>query len=85
MICGSLLFQECPSFLEDLWQFDRVTIDILKDVPKFWKQDSYDVRRKLLDGLKRFHARAKLESAKNEILHLALRWPAILTRTGAQH
>ncbi|KAH8652809.1 cytochrome P450 [Tricladium varicosporioides] len=64
MICGSLLFEECPNFLDDLWQYDKIALDILKGVPRFWNSNAFTLRQQLINHLKQFHTRAKEESAR---------------------
>ena len=65
-ICGPLLFQESPEFMEDLKIFDLHVPYFLKALPRWLLPRAYGARDRLRGSLKRWHARAIKESAENQ-------------------
>ncbi|KAL9594944.1 MAG: hypothetical protein Q9219_006750 [cf. Caloplaca sp. 3 TL-2023] len=61
-IFGAELLRLNSSFVRDLWAFDRMVMGLAKRLPFVWIPRAYWLRRKLLQGVKKWHAVAEASS-----------------------
>ena len=63
---GSTLLSANPTFIRDLWAYDRAVQDLVRRLPRFWIPGAYQLRDKVLSSVKRWHtlARSKFDPSK---------------------
>ena len=57
--CGPHMLSLNPTFVEDFWNFDRGMIHLLKRYPRWLIPQSWSLREKCLDAVKKWHTFAK--------------------------
>ncbi|KAL8783455.1 MAG: hypothetical protein Q9195_009384 [Heterodermia aff. obscurata] len=58
-VFGPALLDQDPGFLRDLWAFDEVIMDVGRRLPAFLFPGAYMLRKRLLQSVKKWHARAR--------------------------
>ena len=58
-LAGPALFELNPNFSDDFWRFDKFLPKFAKGIPDFLVSGSAEVRRSLLDGLKKYYLYAR--------------------------
>ncbi|KAG7002111.1 hypothetical protein G7Y79_00029g064070 [Physcia stellaris] len=64
-MCGKHILRLNPTFIEDLWAFDRSVGTLLKGLPRWLCPRQYSARDKILSGIKKWHAFAHMHSDCN--------------------
>jgi hypothetical protein len=62
---GPTLLSSNPTFIQDIWQYDRAVQDLVRRLPRFWIPSGYQIRDKVLSSVKRWHllARSKFDTS----------------------
>lgn len=69
-IFGSALLSQSPDFVSNMWKFDKLVMNLAKQLPRVCIPESYRLRTKLLQSIKRWHAFARTHSVeKKELLN----------------
>lgn len=55
---GTRILDDWPTISEDFWHYDRYLISLILPIPGFARRDAEQARRKMLDGMRRWEARA---------------------------
>ena len=58
-LAGPALFELNPNFFDDFWKFDKLLPKLAKGIPSFLTPGSAQVRKSLLDGLKKYYSHAR--------------------------
>ena len=66
-ICGSILRQVNPNFMEGLDEYDQGMPSLTKGFPRWMIPKSYAVRDKLLDNIKQWHSIARTQFKTSSI------------------
>ncbi|KAL9106330.1 MAG: hypothetical protein Q9187_008571 [Circinaria calcarea] len=56
---GPTLLSANPTFIHDIWVYDRAVQDLARRLPRFWIPAAYRIRDKVLSSVKRWHALAR--------------------------
>ncbi|KAF2470377.1 cytochrome P450 [Lindgomyces ingoldianus] len=59
---GPLLLEANEHFVEDLFEYDKVVMNLARRVPWFINPKPYRLRKKIVESIKRWHSAAKLVS-----------------------
>ena len=65
-VFGSTLLSQNPDFVQDLWDFDPLVMNLARRLPIVFAPKAYRLRRKLLQCIKRWHTYARTHSAGYE-------------------
>jgi len=64
-VFGPLLLQTNPTFVRDLFEYDKTVMDLARRVPWFLKPLPYRLRGVLVESVKRWHAAASSSSSSS--------------------
>ena len=54
-VFGRQLLQRCPNFLDDLWSFDKIIMQLARCTPRIFAMKAYNLQERLIQNVKAWH------------------------------
>lgn len=66
-MCGPILFSQNPDFARDFWEYNLWLPALSKGLPRFLIPEAYEIRDKILNNIKQWHAYARKHFDRTKI------------------